>query len=285
MSKVIKDFLANDFEQKLYLGAIQNLNDMDNPLRLNNFAYSIRELLRHLLKRLAPDDAVTQCHWYTNETGKPDGITRRQRATYAVQGGLTSKYLESELQLDTKEVHKALIVAIDQLSRYTHIEPEVFEIDDQKIAQFASDTLKVLENLLETILICRENIISGLASEIDDSVAEEAIRETIEALDEIASHHYIDEVYVDNVIITDINQHSIFFTATGTIGTELQWGSNSDRKKDIGAVRSESFPFTCSLLSSVLDPQTLEVSTGGLRIDTSSWFGEDEIEGSQDHLN
>ncbi|WP_414863271.1 hypothetical protein [Pseudomonas chlororaphis] len=43
---------------------MRNLEDKQNKLRFNNFAYAMRELARHVLKRLAPDDKVLKCAWY-----------------------------------------------------------------------------------------------------------------------------------------------------------------------------------------------------------------------------
>jgi len=86
----IRSSLAKGFETKLFEAALKNLDDRANPLRFNNFAYSVRETVRHVLKRLAHDHEVLRCQWYKNETGKQDGITRKQRAYFPVQGGLTS---------------------------------------------------------------------------------------------------------------------------------------------------------------------------------------------------
>lgn len=67
MDERIVSVLAEGFERELYASALHNLNDLNNKLRLNNFAYVMRELMRHVLNRLAPDHSVTKCIWYTNE--------------------------------------------------------------------------------------------------------------------------------------------------------------------------------------------------------------------------
>ncbi|MBK8625434.1 MAG: hypothetical protein IPN86_07690 [Saprospiraceae bacterium] len=43
---------------QLFDAAIDNLNASENKLCYNNFAYSMRELSRHILKDLSPDDKV-----------------------------------------------------------------------------------------------------------------------------------------------------------------------------------------------------------------------------------
>src|ERR1700722_5327029 len=113
-ANIIRPWLSSGFEAELFEAALKNLNDHANPLRFNNFAYSVRETVRHVLKRLAPDYEVLRCHWYKNETGKQDGITRKQRAYFAVQGGLSDEYVKTSLGLDSEADHKALTKAIDE---------------------------------------------------------------------------------------------------------------------------------------------------------------------------
>lgn len=73
----IENKLLPEFEKELFSAAQKNLGDKTNPLRLNNYAYAIRELTRHVLHRLAPDENVIRCSWYKNETDKANGITRK----------------------------------------------------------------------------------------------------------------------------------------------------------------------------------------------------------------
>jgi hypothetical protein len=44
MDERIVPVLAEGFERELYASSLQNLNDLDNKLRLNNFAYGMRKL-------------------------------------------------------------------------------------------------------------------------------------------------------------------------------------------------------------------------------------------------
>ena len=60
----ILQHLAPGFEQELFLAAIANVDDTSNKLRLNNFAYSMRELIRVVLERLAPDEEVVNAPWF-----------------------------------------------------------------------------------------------------------------------------------------------------------------------------------------------------------------------------
>ena len=67
IERAIKRYLDGDFEKRLISSCLKNLLDTNNELRFNNFAYSIRELSRHILHRLAPDEKVLNCSWYSNQ--------------------------------------------------------------------------------------------------------------------------------------------------------------------------------------------------------------------------
>jgi hypothetical protein len=62
-------------------------------IRLNQFAAAMRELFGHTLHALAPDANVTKCEWF-KRVPKTNGPTRRQRAKYATQGGLSDDYID-----------------------------------------------------------------------------------------------------------------------------------------------------------------------------------------------
>lgn len=79
----IRKLLNSKFEKDLFEASLKNLEDKSNKLRFNNFSYSIRELLRHILHNLAPDNEIISCSWYKNETGTPGIISRGERVRHA----------------------------------------------------------------------------------------------------------------------------------------------------------------------------------------------------------
>lgn len=275
MEKRIGEMLELGFERSLFEAAIANLQTEDSPLQFNNFAYAMREVVRHVLGRLAPDAEVRRCQWYRNETERENGISRKQRAYYAVQGGLSDVYVKGTLNLELDDIHTSLIKAVNELSKYTHIEPDTFNIPSQRVQQLANETLMAVDALFSTIRECHEGIIHGLWEQLDAEVVNAALRESIGAIDELATHHWIREVYTEKVSIVGIDSAFVNFEVTGTILCQLQWGSNSDLRNDTGAVTSQSFPFRCELRSSVEDPGSVEAIEETLGVDTSYWHGND----------
>jgi dGTP triphosphohydrolase len=271
VNEQIQSTLAVGLERELYAAAHRNLIDSENNLRLNNFAYAMRELMRHVLHRLAPTESVVQCPWYHNEIDKPNVVTRRQRAYFAVQGGLSDEYVQDVLHLETESIHRSLVQAIDGLNKLTHIEKTVFGMSDADVEAHVQATEDAVAALCSEIYCCRQQIIMSLWEQIDGTVIDEALRETLQAIDEITAHYSIEEVYTHRVEIIKIAHDEIVFSATGSIATELQWGSNSDIRRGDGAVLSKSFPFTCYLWSPVDDPTQVEAREDGLLVDTRSW--------------
>ena len=263
--------LREGFERKLLEAAMSNLRSTHNPLRFNNFAYAIRELVRNVMQRLAPDDEVRRCSWYRDETDKPGAVSRRQRLYFAVQGGLTDDYVQRTLQVDIAETHRALRDAIDRLSKYTHINEDAFELSETEVGLYAGETISAVLDLFAVIDECRSELVESLVEELDRSVLDAALNETILSIDELATHHTLDEVYVEDVTVTRIDSTHVYFSASGTVDCSLQWGSNSDVRNGDGAEMSTSFPFVCEMQSPVDQPSDVEADQESFCVDTSSW--------------
>lgn len=85
------------FQKDIFAAVIKSFEQLDNPLRVNNFATGLRELSRILLYDLAPEKDIKACCWYEEEKNK-DGaviITRAQRIKYAVHAGLPEDQIPS----------------------------------------------------------------------------------------------------------------------------------------------------------------------------------------------
>lgn len=273
--------LAPGFESDLFRAALRNLDDLENPLRFNNFAYAARELVDQTLERLAPAPNVKGCPWYTQETNLNGGVSRRQRAWYAIQGGLIDEYLAESLDLDTRSIHSSLAATLRELNKHTHVGPETFDRPAADVSHLVDQTLAAIAGLLITIEDCRNRVHGRLASSIDTAAVEEVLRETVMAIDEIAPHHSIQNVSVGLTKLLGIDEEYVHFEATGSISCILQWGSNSDVRRGDGLELPQSFPFSCELRSAVAEPDEIETVEDSLRVDTGNWvdvmYGRDEF--------
>jgi hypothetical protein len=279
---VIRSSLVPGFETDLFEAALMNLDDRSNPLRFNNFAYSVRETIRHVLKRLAPDQEVIRCPWYKNETQKPNGITRKQRAYFAVQGGLSDTFLKESLSLDTVADHKALASAIDDLSKYTHVEPSTFGTPEAQVSALTDQVLSAMTNVIQTIAECRKRIVENFEADIDAAAVDEVLSDSLLGIDELASHFSVQDVSVGTSKVVAIDHQNVHIEVKGSIDCILQYGSNSDIRRGDGAEIPQSFAFSCMLICPVDDPDELTVVEDSVGVDTKAYrdarYGRDEYE-------
>lgn len=267
----IQQVLATGFECELLTAAFDNL-ETPGPLCFNNFSYALRELLRHVLHRLASDENVKACSWFKEDKTARGGITRAQRATYAIQGGLSDDFVVKKLGVDIAVVRKDLLDAIDVLSKHTHIEPATFGINSANTHRLASECLEATKYFFEHFVECRAQVSEALSNHVDHHLLNHVISETIDSVDELATHHFIDEICVDTINIIEIGPVAIELMIDGTICCELQYGSDSDVRNDIGAVMSTSFPLRAELTVQLVRPLGKIASIRRFTVNTNSWY-------------
>ena len=272
----LEKFFEDGFERKLFQACLANLNARGNPLRFNNFAYSIRELIRHTLARLAPTGNVENCGWYENSTGEKGKISRGERITYAVQGGLQDEFVENSLDLDVADLRKRLVASIDGLSKFTHVGEDTFGISDDDCDRRAEVVLTALEEFRRLVVSCRSAVVEAIRGQLEESVIEEVLSDSIDSIDELATHHSVEGVDIDDLFVTGIDDVFIYVHAVGFIDVGLQWGSNSDIRNDIGAEGDDSFPIEVDLTVDLNDLTKISLVESTVRVDTSRWYGDDE---------
>lgn len=276
MIEQIKKILSSEFEIGLFESAIYNLNDKGNKLRYNNFAYSIRELSRHFLHRLAPDENVKECVWFKVETenGLP---TRTQRIKYAIQGGINDQIL-GELGLDSEELNdeiKSIKRTIDSLSKYTHINPESFELKDEEVNEMSTKVLSEFRTFAERIESYRDDLRHFLDGKIEEHMIDGVISNFYGNVDMLAPHHSLEYSEISEYHIIEINQNSIIVEVLGDIHFTLEYGSRKERREGDGLDLHESFPFQTKILyeiSSDFPSNKYEIEE--FDVDTQEWYGD-----------
>lgn len=249
--QAIKMHLATEFENSLFDASVANLKEVNNPLRLNNFAYSMRELTRHFLYRLAPDDEVLQAPWFTSaDPLKPKMVTRDQRIRYAIQGWLLDEFAKNNLSLNVQDISKNLKKSIDDLSKYTHIEPHTFNVSEDKMTDLVYN---ILEDSLKFFMEVEEGkvkVFNAVCSSIDEEMLNQFYIETQPELDIIATHYEIESYMVTSLSQTDKDDKNIYMEAKGFVNTRLQYGSDGDMRRGDGFEMHMQFPFTSTFVAS-----------------------------------
>lgn len=268
----ISSLFTDGFENALLNSAFSNLNVV-NPLRFNNFAYSLRELLRHVLHRLSPNEKVSKCDWFKADPTSSTGFTRQHRLKYAIQGGLSDFYVTKKLEL--KEVDatiKELISIINLLSGYTHIEPHTFDINESEVERLSTKCLEATLGFVEKITETRSQVLGVLVDEIDNNLIQRIISESVTEIMEVSTHQYIEDIYHNDAYVESIGPKSLSIRVTGHLDCELQYGSGSDLRRGDGAVISTSFPFNGSIDVKFEAPLGSVMEVNNLNVDISSWY-------------
>mgnify|MGYP001791710684 CR=1 FL=1 len=271
----LRIILKTEFQKNLLDSSIDNLNDQKNKLRFNNFAYSIRELSRHILHSLSPDDDVRKCSWYKNETQTPNGISRGQRVKYAIQGGLEYKFVEQEI-MEIKEINdlkKDIKDSMEILNKHTHINQSTYDIESSQIVQFSKQIIGAFTTFAKTINESRDLIINQIEYKISNEFVEHSIYAHIDEISLLSTHQDLEEITPDFIKVLKIESKIIKIEVEGTVDVRLQWGSNRDLVKDIGAEMHTSFPFS-SLLNLEIGTKLLDskVAIEEFNVNTDDWY-------------
>lgn len=274
----IKKLLSSKFETDLFEASLASLNEKGNKLRYNNFAYSIRELSRHFLHRLAPEVNIKNCNWYKTET-EDDKPTRSQRIRYAIQGGITNELLE-KWGFDIDELNqtvKHIKVTIDSLSKYTHINPEVFDLNDDDVEAFSIKVLSAFKDFIQTIEDYRRELKVFLDGHIEEHVISSMVSNYFENLDSLAPHYSLNDSELSDYHISEINDQEIVVTVYGDLYVTLEYGSKQERREGDGLDLEKSFPFETTIRYEIEDEfpsQKYEVDE--FDVDTTEWYGDDD---------
>ncbi|MCT2581127.1 MAG: hypothetical protein E5X23_08450 [Mesorhizobium sp.] len=271
----------DEFMAKVLEGAF-DVGCGKNPIRGNLCAAALRELVSHILHAMAPDEKVLKCVWYSKQ---PDtnGPTRRQRATFIMQGGLSVEFVTNKLHLDHDETCKPLIDAMNALSKSTHVREETILDDDEKIRELMDDTLGGVLALFDAAAHCQNEVYRQLEREIDDAVFDKFLSETIQELDELSTHTTFEGHESDEVRVVYVDEEVVKFAVSGLVYVELQYGSNSDLRKGEGAVMGDYYPYTATLCSKASNPEEVIGDSVDVKVDNSSFYdnGEDDYDESE----
>ncbi|HCS0032088.1 TPA: hypothetical protein OGS03_004850, partial [Escherichia coli] len=137
----------------------------------------------------------------------------------------------------------------------------------------AKQILQIATEILNGIHICRDELIRTLEDKIRNAVIDTAVSSMPENLVTIANHAYVDYTEVEEFGITSIDDEYINIYASGTVYVTQEYGSRND-----GVSLEESYSFTLHMASHLDSPETFEVISEALEVDTSSWYDDGEQE-------
>lgn len=274
LKQSILPYLKTDFEKELLDAAVKNLGDGSNKLRLNNFAYAARELTRHFLKRLAPDKEVLGAPWFTVENeAKPEEPTRAQRIKYAIQGYLSDNYLKNELGVDLTEVSRNLRKSINDLSKYTHVEPSTFDVDIDTVTDVSYNIMEDTLRFFMTIEEAKIQVQKAVDACVDEEMLSQFYIETHSEIDMLATHHEVLGYLVTSITQLDKDDETITMQADGVVNVRLQYGSDGDMRRGDGYETEVKFPFTSTFVANYKNQDgDVHIESANVEVDNDSFY-------------
>lgn len=261
-----ESLLETSFEKKLFVASLRNYAAHGNPLRFHNFAFSMRELVLHVIQRKAPPKKVKNASWYARESDNYE-VTRRQQLKYCAQSNLSDAYLGKEV-LDFLDVCiKEFLSEFNFFNKYTHITEKYFDVSPEKFFESVKDVIRISQNSLGELQELERVVIECLERNVNDAVVSTAISAIPESLSELANHVCIEFTEVEEIVCLGIDEEFIHIEARGEVHVTQEYGPKQDL-----CVINDSYPFTLCMKSHVSDPEKFVVLSEELDIDTSSWY-------------
>jgi len=259
-------------------GAFRSFEDSANPVRFANTANSLREIFRGLMEAIAPNAAVQRACWFKPDTSSRNGITRRHRCRFSVYGHVDPANFAKNFARSVDDLTKAILDGIDELNAFTHITPSSLARPEHEAIDVFTDVLANFELLFEVIDDGRKRLNRSLESSLHDALTDLFTSEFFDDLDQLSSHTRPQGATDVEFEIDDIDQDEIYFSGTGAVECDLQYGSDGDCDRGDGLEWSDDFPFKFSGSASVTDIKRASVDPSEVSIDTDKYFGADDTD-------
>lgn len=261
-----QSLLESEFEHKLFISSLRNYASHGNPLRFHNFAFSMRELVLHVIERKAPTKKIKSAIWYERES-KQREVTRRQQLKYCAQSNIADVYFDSYIQEDIKEGISDFLEEFRFFNKYTHITEKYFDACPKQFFEDAKLVVQIASSSLSQINDLERIVVESLEEKIHDSVIATTISSIPKSLSLLAPHVFVDYSEVDEVKCIGIDHEFIYVTAIGTVHVDQEYGP----KDDLCTI-SASYPFTLGMKANIANPAEFSIVGEELDVDTSSWY-------------
>lgn len=213
----IKKYLKDGFEKDFFDACIRNLADEGNPLRLSNFSYSLRELIREVLSVRAPDERIRNCEWFVPDPKSKNGITRTHRVKYAIQGGLPERLLNDKMLKLVTDTASSVQKQNNRLSEFTHITKDVL-YGNNDIEGLSETAMTIFFNLLKSIDEARYSFGLMVTSKVMDKLyLAKVLSDAYRKIEGIPTQHILEGFGITEVLIQEINDSIIRFYTYGVI--------------------------------------------------------------------
>lgn len=236
-SKEFQSICETKIEKALLRSAYARVFDLNDPLRANLFALIIRELIRIIMERIAPDEEIKKTTWFVGYDGGKK-VTRKERFRFAITGYLDDNFIKKYPNFDTSEQCSELKDIIDTLSKLTHIDNTVFDRSDEVVDSMVGKIEDVTDRYVLKLSTIREN-----AEMLFEKIVVDAIMEALwqrglpDNLQALSSCTVPNWPIIDELNCIDLASNPIEVSGSGYIDVDLNYGEGKDGDK-----WSDSYP-------------------------------------------
>ena len=215
--------LETDFERELFLCSLRNYCSHGNPLRFHNFAFSMRELVLHIINRRAPDKDVERACWYEKESDRFN-VTRRQKLKFCAQGFLSDDYLDEDTIEDLNQSIQDYLKEFNFFNKYTHITVKHFKACPQKFYTDMKFIVQRSQEVIEEIDSLEYMVTQSLTEGIQDKVFDEVINSCPDELSILAHRVIVEQASPEKMEIEYLEENGITIGVEGTIYITQEYG-------------------------------------------------------------
>ncbi|MGE6468089.1 hypothetical protein [Serratia proteamaculans] len=274
----IRDFqehLETEFEHELFHACLRNYCSHGNPLRFNNFAYVIRELINHVLERLAPDERVKNSPWYIRDRNNAS-VTRKQRAKYIAQKHIPDSLLDE----DALDILDSAIGWFNKnytlLNNYTHISENSFDHNPKEFFENVKLLFQLCNKIFDDFEQLERVITDSIIEEVQDEVNEITRNNVPNELDILSSQTIVEWCNVGTTELLSLEEDYIYLLVRGTVDITRQYGRGDDY-----FAQEDSYPFKFAVSIRTDNFKNISPLISTVVVDTGSWY--DDGEGSAHH--
>lgn len=258
-------------------GGFIPLADKTNKMRFVQASHALRELLRELLSCYAPDTKIKESQWFIPDPSADSGVTRKHRTTFAVYGYVNPSVLPKTLSKEVDDIACNINKHVKRLSEFSHATAKVLAKPESEADRLIESTLALFTRLLSAIASGKEALTEELETTLTKALDKLFINDFFNELDELSTHTRPTGAYDVEVSITSIDKDRIFFSGSGSVCCDLQYGSDGDCRRGDGVEWSDCIPFNFEGWSDVVSLK-IDVPKENVYIDTSEFNGDKEFE-------
>lgn len=260
------EHLDNDFEEQLFTACLRNYCSHGNPLRFSNFAYAIRELINHVLSRMAPDERVMAAPWFTHNSNNAK-VTRKQQAKYIAQKHIPDGLLDAAALKVLDDGIGWFNKNYQSLNYYTHITEESLENHPKDFFEKAKQIIelcnKIFANFGDLERILTNSIIDEVSSHVN-----EVTRDNIPSeVDILSSQTIVDGCSVESIEPLSLTEDYVFLLVRGKIEITRQYGRGDDYLAE-----EDSYPFKFAVSVHTNNFKDIRPLVRNAIVDTGSWY-------------